>query len=112
MSNITTYAYNKIQNFIAAEVTYLELQDSNGNPIKRFSTADGLTITNVGQTIEYKIVVTGDSTFINQTVSKSVLFDSSTSTDQFATETFTSFTFESAEDELTITHKLEVPEIV
>lgn len=110
MSSITTYGYSAIQNYIASTFTYLELQDQNGNPIKRFNTSNGLTITNVGQTIVYQVVATGDNTFIDKTVAKSVIYDSSTSTNAFAEESFSPFTFESEEDELTVKHTIQVPQ--
>lgn len=114
MSAITTYGYNSIQNHIASTFTYLELQDETGTPIKRFSTADGLTITNdiPSKTITYTIITTGDTTFLNKTVAKSVIYQTSTSTDVFATESFSQFTFESAEDELTVKHTIQVPQVI
>lgn len=112
MSNITTYGYNKIQNYLAQNVTYLELQDEQGNPIKRFNTTNGLTIQNDinNRTITYEVVATGDNTFINKTVSKSVLFDVATGGQPIAVEEFSPFTFESEEDELTVKHKLQLPQ--
>lgn len=111
MSSITTYGYSAIQNYIASKFTYLELQDQNGNPIKRFDTSNGLTITNVGQTIVYQVVATGDNTFLNKTVAKSVLFDVASGGQSFAEESFLPFTFESEEDELTVKHTIQVPQI-
>ncbi|HWJ80182.1 MAG TPA: hypothetical protein VNR61_19125 [Niallia sp.] len=113
MSSITTYGYNKIQDYLVANVTYLELQDDQGNAIKRYTTSNGLTITNskATQTITYEVVATGDAAFLNKTVAQSVLFDVATNGSSIATETFSPFTFESAEDELTVKHNIQVPQL-
>lgn len=112
MSNITTYGYNKIQNYLAQNVTYLELQDESGTAIKRFNTSNGLTIQNDtnNKTITYEVVATGNNDFINKTVAKSVLYDVASGGNPIAVETFSPFTFESEEDELTIKHRLQLPQ--
>lgn len=115
MAEINQYGYQKIREFVIANWTYLEVRTPTGTVLKRFGTADGLVITGSGttQTIEYKVVISGaDATFANQVVGRSVVFDSSTGTNAIATESFTSFTFESADDELTIIHKLQVPQVI
>lgn len=113
MSQVTNYAYNKIQNFLASNVTYLELQDESGTPIKRFSTLNGLTINNdtSNQTITYEVTVSGDNNFLNKTVSQSILYDVANGGEPIAIESFIPFTFESEEDELTIRHKIQVPQL-
>ncbi|MFJ8063311.1 hypothetical protein ACIQYS_01585 [Psychrobacillus sp. NPDC096426] len=114
MANINIYGYQKIREFVLANWKYLEVRKPDGTVLKRFSTADGLTITGNGSTqeIEYKLVITGDATFQGQTVGKSVLFDVATGGTAIATEIFTSFEFSSELDSLTILHKLQVPQIV
>lgn len=115
MTQITDYAYGKIRDYAISNFNYLEIQDDLGTPIKRFSTADGLTITLNAETqeIEYKVVVSGaDTSFTNTTVSNSVIYDSVDSTNPIAQEPFMPFTFESTEDELTVIHKLQIPQIV
>lgn len=112
MANINQYGYEKIRTFILANWKYLEVRKPDGTVLKRFSTADGLTITGTTE-IEYKIVISGsDATFLNQQVGQSVLFDVATGGSAIATESFTAFTFESADDELTIIHKLQVPQVI
>lgn len=114
MANINSFGYEKLRSFILSNWTYLELRTPTGVVLKRFGVADGLTIAGnaTTPTIEYKIVVKGDATFLNQEVGKCVLFDVAIGGTPIAEETFTSFTFESAEDELTIIHRLQVPQMV
>ena len=115
MANINTYGYEKLRGFVIGSWKYLELRSPDGTVLKRFGTADGLTITGTATSteIEYKVIVSGtDATFLNKQVSKSVLFDVATGGSAIATETFTTFTFESADDELTIIHKLQVPAVI
>lgn len=115
MANINQYGYEKIRSFILSNWKYLELQSPDGTPLKRFSTADGLTITGnaTAQEIEYKVIVSGaDASFTGQTVGKSVLFDVATGGSAIATESFTTFTFESVDDELTVIHKLQAPQVI
>lgn len=114
MAQINNYGYEKLREYVIANWTYLEVQDATGIVIKRFGISDGLTITGnaTTQEIEYKLVITGNATFLGKTVGKSVLFDDATGGTAIATEVFTSFTFESADDQLTIIHKLQIPQIV
>ncbi|MGI2326418.1 hypothetical protein [Planococcus sp. YIM B11945] len=115
MAEINQYGYQKIREFVIANWKYLEVRKPDGTVLKRFGTADGLVITGNGSTptIEYKLVIKGsDALFTNQTVGKSVVFDSPTGINAIATESFTNFTFESADDELTIVHKLQVPQVL
>lgn len=115
-TEINQYGYQKIREFVIANWKYLEVRTPTGTVLKRFGTADGLVITGNGSTpeISYKLVIKGsDALFANQTVGKSVIFDSPTGTNAIATESLsTSFTFESADDELTIIHKLQVPQVL
>ncbi|MDJ0331731.1 hypothetical protein [Planococcus sp. S3-L1] len=115
MAEINQYGYQKIREFVIANWKYLEVRTPTGVVLKRFSVTDGLTITGTSASaeIEYKIVISGnDATFIGQSVGKSVLFDAATGGSAIATETFSTFLFESAEDELTIIHKLQVPKVL
>jgi len=114
MANINQYGYEKIRSWILGSWTFLELRSPDGTVLKRFGVADGLTITGnaTTQELEYRLVVNGDATFLGQTVGKSVLFDSADSTNAIATEVFTAFEFLSADDQLTVNHRLQVPQIV
>jgi len=113
MAQVTNYAYDKLRQFAVGSWKYLEVQKADGTPINRFTQSDGLTITQVGQTIELSITISGSNAlFTGQSVSKSVIYDVATSGQPIATETFTEFTFAATEDELTIKHTLQIPQIV
>lgn len=115
MANIENYGYEKIRTFVLSNWKYLQVCKPDGTILKRFSTTDGLTITGtaVNTELEYKVVISGsDATFIGQSVGKSVLFDVATGGSAIATETFTTFTFESVDDSLTILHKLQIPAVI
>lgn len=115
MANINQYGYEKIREFVLVNWKYLEVRTPTGIVLKRFSTADGLTITGTGTSteLEYKVIVNGtDIAFEGQSVGKSVIFDSAVSTNAIATETITSFTFANPLDELTIIHKLQIPQVI
>lgn len=113
MAQVTNYAYDSLRTFAVNSWQYLEIQKLDGTPIKRFGTTDGLTITQVGQTIEYIIVISGaDALFTGQPVANSVIYDVATGGNSIAIETFTEFTFAANEDELTINHVLQIPQVV
>ena len=113
MAQVTNYAYDKLSQFAVGSWKYLEVQKADGTAIKRFTTTDGLTITQVGQTIEYKIVISGvDVSFTGQSVAKSVIYDIATGGQPIATEVFTEFTFAATEDEISIKHVLQIPQVV
>lgn len=112
MAQISTYGYSSIRQYAQTTWQYLEVQKQDGTPLKRFTLSDGLTITQVGNTIEYVIIINGnDPLFSNQTVSKSVIFDVATGGQAIAVESFTDFTFESTDDQLTIKHTIQVPQL-
>lgn len=114
MAQINNYGYEKLRDYILSSWNYIEVQDENGIAIKRFGVSDGLTITGTSTSseLEYKLVITGDDTFLTKTVAKSVLYDVATNGTPIATELFPPFTFESADDQLTINHRLYVPQIL
>jgi len=114
MAQINNYGYEKLREYILSSWNYIEVQNESGIALKRFGIADGLQITRnaTTQEIEYKLVITGDATFLGKTVGKSVLLEVATNGSPIATEIFAPFTFESADDQLTIIHKLQVPQIV
>ncbi|MGE6488935.1 hypothetical protein [Paenisporosarcina sp. NPDC076898] len=113
MTQVTSYAYYKLQTYAIGSWKYLEVQKADGTPIKRFAVADGLTITQVGQSIEYQIIISGSNAlFTGQSVAKSVIFDVATGGQPIAIETFTEFTFAASEDQLTIKHTIQIPQVV
>ncbi|WP_342598807.1 hypothetical protein MHB48_15225 [Psychrobacillus sp. FSL H8-0483] len=114
MAQINNYGYEKLREYILSNWKYLEIQTPTSEVLKRYSTSNGLVITGTSTSteLEYKLVITGDATFLSKTVGKSVLFNVATNGSPIATEVFNPFTFETVDDQLTIIHKLQVPQIV
>lgn len=115
MGNIHEHGYELLRTHIIANWKYLELQTPTGAVLKRFSQADGLSITGspTSPTIEYRITVTGITPeFTGKKVNKSVIYAVATGGTPIATESFTEFTFVENEDELTVKHVIEVPKVI
>ena len=115
MANINEVGYQKVRQFVLENWKYIEIQDENGTAIKRLGTDNGLTITGdkTTQQIEYKVVISGtDSSFNGKTVNKSAIYDVGSGGEAIAEATFTAFTFESEDDELTVIHRLKIPEVI
>lgn len=111
MVEITSSAYQDLRNYIQANWQYVELQDEAGNAIKRLSLNDS-RVTSVieGNKVKITVVVNGtDSTLIGKTFAKSLIFNVATGGESFSEETFTPFTIESEQDELTVIHTISVP---
>lgn len=114
MANITEHAYEDLRTYVVGSWKYLDIQTPTGTSLKRYSEADGLVITGQGtQTISYTVIITGATPeFTGKTVGKSVLYKELVGGEEIATETFSDFIFQSDEDTLTITHKLNVPKVI
>ncbi|MDD2288027.1 MAG: hypothetical protein PHY55_04250 [Bacteroidales bacterium] len=119
MAEVNASAYQDLRDYIQANWNYIELQDEAGNPIIRKDITDARVTWNHlagAQTLELKFVVTGSdvdiSSLLPLTFAKSAIFKVATGDTAFSTETFTSFTISSAEDQLTIIHKIEVPQVI
>lgn len=130
MANINTYGYQKLREYVIANWKYLELQDATGTAVKRFiggrivgDTNDfgqpiykdipGTIITGTATTQELTFTVIAEGAeFTGKTVAKVALFDVATGGTAIAVENFTAFKFESAEDQLTINFKLQVPQVL
>ena|SRR5690554_1538596 len=102
---------------------YIELQTSTGTKITRRQiglAGSGATLEareNGGQTIVFKVVINGGDAgmpALPVTVAKSVIKDQDSDVAPgLSVETLsTSFTFQEAADQLTVYHKVQVPEVV
>ena len=111
MANINTYGYQKLREYVIANWKYLELQDATGTPVKRFSTGTIITGSATTQELTFTVIAEG-AEFTDKTVAKVALFDVTTGGTAIALENFTAFKFESAEDQLTINFKLQVPQVL
>ncbi|ETI68127.1 hypothetical protein [Neobacillus vireti] len=116
MAEIKQEGYQAIRNYMQANWKYIELQDDTGNKIVRLSPSDlRVTWTHATgeKTLKLQIVVKGSDTDIvkPKTFSKSAIYDVATGGTPYSVESFTSFTMESDQDELTVIHSLEVPKV-
>jgi hypothetical protein len=117
MAEITSYAYQNLRDYIQANWQYLELQDEAGTSIIRLSPTDSrCTWThNAGdQTLKLQVVIKGSDTDITLpcTFAKSVIFNVATGGSPLSEESFTPFTIETEQDELTVIHSIQVPQVV
>lgn len=115
MTEITTNAYADLRNYILNNWNYIELQDDQSNPILRLSSADSrVTSTIEGNNVKITVVVKGSDADITTpiTFSKSVIYNVATDGSPFSIESFTPFTMQSENDELTVIHTIQVPQVV
>ena len=115
MAEINQAGYQAIRNYIQNNWKYIELQDTDGNPIIRLGIGDPRVswTHKVGeQTLKLRIVVKGsDVTPLPKTFAKSAIFDVARGGTPYAVESFTPFTMAGNNDELTVEHSIEVPQI-
>lgn len=117
MAEITSQAYQDLRDYIQANWQYIELQDDTGTPILRLSPSDSrVTWTHTAgeQTLKLQIIVKGSDTDITlpSTFASSHIFKVASGGSAFSSETFTSFTIESEQDELTVIHNISVPQVI
>lgn len=117
MAEITENGYQSIRNYIEANWIYHSLRDEEDAEIIRISPSDARTswTHDAGaQVLELTTTVTGadDDIIPPQTFAGSELYDVSSGGSPLADEIFTSFTIETDGDELTIKHRLEIPQVV
>lgn len=117
MAEITASAYQDLRDYIQTNWQYIELQDDVGTPILRLSPSDSrVTWTHLAgeQILKLQIIVKGSDVDITlpQTFASSHIFNVATGGTSFSDETFTSFTIESDQDELTVIHNAEVPQVI
>ncbi|ADL07750.1 hypothetical protein [Thermosediminibacter oceani] len=117
MAEIRPEGYQNIRDYMQANWQYIELRDDAGNPILRLSPADPrVTWThNAGdQTLKLQIIVKGSDADITlpTTFASSAIYNVATGGNPFSVETFTPFTMENENDELTVIHEIQVPQVV
>ncbi|MGG4039292.1 hypothetical protein [Heyndrickxia ginsengihumi] len=117
MAEITTQAYQNLRDYIQSNWQYIELQDDSDGAILRLSPSDSrVTWThNAGdQTLKLQIVVKGSDTDITlpKTFASSHIFNVATGGISFSDESFTPFTMSTDQDELTVIHNIQVPQVV
>lgn len=117
MAEITQAAYQNLRDYIQSNWKYIELQDDTGVAIVRLSPSDSrVTWTHTAgeQTLKLQVIIKGSDTDVTapKTFSKSVIYNVATGGSQLSVESFTPFTIEGDQDELTVIHSIEVPKVV
>ena len=110
---ITQKAYQDLQNYILSNWKHIELQTAEGDKIVRLNTSDSrVTTTLLDGSLVFIATIKGTDSDIVKPVqfNHSAIFKTEDSTEQLSHETFTSFTMENNEDELTVTHTIQIPQ--
>lgn len=116
MAEVTSNAYQDLRDYIQSSWKYIELKDDTGSSVVRLSPSDSRvswTHSEGSQTLTLQIVVKGSESDISvpSTFAQSDIFNVETGGNALSTETFTAFTMESENDELTVTHNISVPQV-
>jgi hypothetical protein len=117
MAEITGAGYQDIRDHIENTWVYHELRDGAEAAIVRLQVTDprvSWTHEAEAQTLELTTIITGSDVDINlpQTFASSALYKVATDGSALSVESFTQFTIEATNDQLTIKHRVEVPRIV
>ncbi|MGV3266207.1 hypothetical protein [Cytobacillus pseudoceanisediminis] len=117
MAEITSAAYQNLRDYIKSNWKYIELQDDLGNIILRLSPSDSrVTWTHLAgeSVLKLQVIIKGSDSDITapKTFAKSVIYNVATGGTAFSEETFTAFTIESDQDELTVIHNISVPAVL
>jgi hypothetical protein len=115
MAEINTAGYQSIKDYIQANWKYIELRNG-ATPIVRLSPSDSrVTWTHQAgsQTLKLQIIVKGSDTDIPvpQTFTASAIYSVATGGSAYSVESFTPFTMETDQDELTVVHNIQVPQV-
>ncbi|KJE26478.1 hypothetical protein LG52_75 [Geobacillus kaustophilus] len=116
MAEITSSAYQALRNYIQNNWKYIELRDDTGNAIIRLSPSDSRVswIHSAGdQILKLQVVIKGSNTDIQKpkTFASSAIYDVATGGQPYSIESFSPFTIESDQDELTVIHEIQVPKV-
>lgn len=122
MAEILTAGYEEIRKAIDPNETHsdfntIELSDDTGAAVLRRTTSDeSVSVTSSTAANPYKIEITvnGDDSDVtlSQTFGGSTLFHTDADGNEVTPEeSFTNVTLEDADDQLIVTHKVEVPQI-
>ena len=116
MAEITADGYQDLRDYIEANWDWISLRDDTDAEVLRLDPSDSrVTWTHASgdQTLVLEIVVQGSDSEISlpQTFAGSEIHKTSGSTTPFSDETYTQFTMESTNDQLTVEHEIEVPQV-
>lgn len=107
MNQFNEYGYSKVREYVKTFV-YIGLYNG-ATQIKRVQATD---ITIDGQVITYNITFDNvDGSLTSQTANQAHIYEDASNANAVASVEFTDFTFESIEDTLTLTIKIQVPQL-
>ncbi|PIC73336.1 hypothetical protein [Sporosarcina sp. P17b] len=118
MAEITQAGYKSIREHIEANWNHIELQDNLGAKIIRLDTSDPrVTFTHVpeAEVLELSIVVNGSDAEVTlpQTFAASAIYTSAgEATPVTAVEPYSNFEMTMEEDQITVRHRIQVPQTV
>lgn len=116
MAEVKWSGYQDLRDHIEATWTYIELRNENNQAILRLPISDPRVqwVHSLGdQVLQLKVTIKGSDPDINlpQTIAGSAIYKVPTGGDALCEETFVKFTLISEEDEITIRHQIQVPEV-
>lgn len=119
MAEITANAYQDLRDYVEATWIYIALYDNQASPVEivRIPVSDSRVswTHNVGaQTLELTCTVRGDDGgfTLPKTFAGSKLYKVSSGGTPMSEETFATFTMQTEEDQLTVRHRIELPELI
>lgn len=117
MAEITSAGYQDIRDHVEATWTYHELRDGVAAAIVRLPLSDPRvtwTHTVNAQTLELTTIITGSDVDITlpKTFAASALYKVASAGNALSVESFTQFTIEATNDQLTIKHRVEIPRVI
>lgn len=115
VSEINEAGYQEIRDFIQSNWDYIELYDDTDSAIGRWEVGGSKaswTHSAGDQTLEMTLIVTGADLGVGNTVSGSRIFSVATGGDILHQEPFANaFTVSQDNDELTVKHQIQVPQV-
>ena len=119
MSEISSYGYQSIRDYVQANWCYIELRDASNTPIMRLSVGTdsrvSWTHTTGSQTLEITAVIKGSDADVGtlpKVFNSSAIFKDAIGGDPCSVEAFNpNFTMAVAEDQLTVKHSIQIPKI-
>lgn len=117
MAEVTAYCYQKIRDNLNTLAQYIGFNNSTGTQKLRIPVSDS-RVTHVFndalQTQTYTIVLKGSDADITLPceLASSNFYETNVSANALSSEIFTVFTLESALDQITITHSIQIPQVV
>lgn len=116
MAEIYGEGYQSIRDFVEGDWIYHSILDDGEDEITRINVEDDdraeWTHSDGDEVLEITTTISGSDDDISQpsTIAGSAIYNVEDDGDDFAKEVFDSFTIETDSDELTIKHRIEIPQ--